>query len=473
MTKKVVLWGRGKRGEKAYNLFLDLDIDIIAVIDSNVNYHNHKWHNIMVIDMAEYLQEYTGYEVVITPKDSGDIVAALDSNNISNYSLFDDIYRWLVYPDIQYSGFNWRVYAYDNLLQRFFYGKYLTGYDAKYVTPMHLLSNAKNILITADSPSVNIVYNFFVNGKISLSVGMTIDQNFDLIIIHGLRASFFIKKVAIEAAIFDIPVLFDEDGFIRSIEPCSWENVDEKFNRSHSVVFERNSLYINANAPSYLEYMLNSDYVLSDEELLRAKKLITVIRKEKISKYNNQPIYSPSIGRKNRKKVLIIDQTYGDMSILCGMASDDTIVEMYKKAKIEYPDADIIIKTHPDNKKGHFSKFMPDDNVYLFCDYINPISLLECVDVVYVCTSQMGFEACMCGKEVHVFGMPFYAGWGFTQDRQKCNRRVRRRTVEEVFYFAYIMYSHYVSYRTNSACDIETCISEILELRDEYFSLSH
>lgn len=171
--------------------------------------------------------------------------------------------------------------------------------------------------------------------------------------------------------------------------------------------------------------------------------------------------------------MLIIDQTYEDMSILCGMASDDTIFEMYKQAKIEYPDADIIIKTHPDNKKGHFSKFMPDDNVYLFCDYINPISLLECVDVVYVCTSQMGFEACMCGKEVHVFGMPFYAGWGFTQDRQKCNRRVRRRTVEEVFYFAYIMYSHYVSYRTNSACDIETCISEILELRDEYFSLSH
>ena len=28
---------------------------------------------------------------------------------------------------------------------------------------------------------------------------------------------------------------------------------------------------------------------------------------------------------------------------------------------------------------------------------------------------------------------------------------------------------HYVSYKTNSICEIEQCIEEIIELRDEYF----
>ena len=53
---------------------------------------------------------------------------------------------------------------------------------------------------------------------------------------------------------------------------------------------------------------------------------------------------------------------------------------------------------------------------------------------------QMGFEALMLGKPVFCFGMPFYAGWGITQDDIICPRRTRRRSMLEVFAAAYLIY---------------------------------
>jgi capsular polysaccharide export protein len=90
------------------------------------------------------------------------------------------------------------------------------------------------------------------------------------------------------------------------------------------------------------------------------------------------------------------------------------------------------------------------------------------VDKVYVCSTQFGFEALMCGKEVHVFGMPFYAGWGLTKDRQTCERRTNIRSLEEIFYIAYIMYSYYVNPEKKCRCEIEEAMDYLLNLREEY-----
>jgi capsular polysaccharide export protein len=65
---------------------------------------------------------------------------------------------------------------------------------------------------------------------------------------------------------------------------------------------------------------------------------------------------------------------------------------------------------------------------------INPLSLIEQMDRIYVVSSIMGFEALLAGKPVSVFGMPWYAGWGATDDRQTtCARRTRQRSVDELF----------------------------------------
>lgn len=268
-------------------------------------------------------------------------------------------------------------------------------------------------------------------------------------------------------------IIFFEMGFINSI--YTFENIRKIKNYSKviSYVFDDLAPYYDARYKNRLEEMLNDKNLkINKKEIERARININKIIKNKITKYNHQPIYKPKI-EKNKNKVLIIDQAYGDMSIAKGLANEYTFKNMFETAIKENPNSDIIIKIHPDNllNKGncYYNEEVQRENIYLFNEEINPISLLEIVDKVYVCTSQLGFEALMMGKEVHVFGMPFYAGYGLTIDYQKCERRTNKRTLEEIFYITYINYSYYVNPEKEERCDIEEAIDYLIKLRREYF----
>ena len=273
----------------------------------------------------------------------------------------------------------------------------------------------------------------------------------------------------------NIPLIVSEDGFISAASTWANSRLDLKYIRKISFTFS-NLPHFFADEITTLEYMLNNEKLkLYNKQIERAKYLIDKIIKNKISKYNHQPIYKPEIG-KNKNKVLVIDQSYGDMSISYGWANEDTFKNMLEVAIKENYNADIIIKTHPDalvknseRAKCYYSSEDIKENIYLMAEEINPISLLEIVDKVYVCTSQLGFEALMMGKEVHVFGMPFYAGYGLTIDYQKCERRTNRRTLEEIFYITYINYSYYVNPEKEERCEIEDAIDYLIKLRREYF----
>ena len=265
-----------------------------------------------------------------------------------------------------------------------------------------------------------------------------------------------------------------EDCFLRSIFSVAYKNIEPKYQKSIGFTIDDLTSYYDASYSTRLEQMLNDkNIVISDEQKMRAKKCIEKIISTHLSKYNNQPIFEPQIGRKGVKKVLVVDQSYGDMSISRGWGSEEAFRLMLEQARNENPDADIIVKTHPDTisgtRGGYYTGLAQHDNIYPMTEPINPISLIKYCDKVYVCTTQLGFEALMCGKEVHVFGMPFYAGWGLTHDRQKCERRTNTRTLEEVFYIAYIMYSYYVNPEKECRCEIEEAMDYLLKLREEYF----
>lgn len=265
-----------------------------------------------------------------------------------------------------------------------------------------------------------------------------------------------------------------EDCFLRSIFSVAYKNIEPKYQKSIGFTIDDLTSYYDASYSTRLEQMLNDkNIVISDEQKMRAKKCIEKIISTHLSKYNNQPIFEPQIGRKGVKKVLVVDQSYGDMSISRGWGSEEAFRLMLEQARNENPDADIIVKTHPDTisgtRGGYYTSLAQHDNIYPMTEPINPISLIKYCDKVYVCTTQLGFEALMCGKEVHVFGMPFYAGWGLTHDRQKCERRTNTRTLEEVFYIAYIMYSYYVNPDKKCRCEIEEAMDYLLKLREEYF----
>ena len=297
----------------------------------------------------------------------------------------------------------------------------------------------------------------------------------DIMVIWGMNMYYHNARTIEMALATDTKLLIAEDGFIRSINNFVNKTIPSKYRNSISFTFS-NLPHFFADEITTLEYMLNNEKLkLDNKQIERAKYLIDKIIKNKISKYNHQPIYKPEIG-KNKNKVLVIDQSYGDMSISYGWANEDTFKNMLEVAIKENYNADIIIKTHPDalvknseRAKCYYSSEDIKENVYLMSEEINPISLLEIVDKVYVCTSQLGFEALMMGKEVHVFGMPFYAGYGLTIDYQKCERRKNNRTLEEIFYITYINYSYYVNPEKEERCEIEEAIDYLIKLRREYF----
>lgn len=296
----------------------------------------------------------------------------------------------------------------------------------------------------------------------------------DLLYIWGLKPSFEHSCVINYARLTRKPLVIVEDSFLRSA--CTWadESKDIAYRTDCSFTVDDLTAYYDATHASRLETMLNDpNLVITNEQLKRARRCIDRIIQTRLTKYNHQPIYTPEIGRPGVPKVLVIDQSYGDMSIARGLANDETFKQMLNQAIEENPDADIIVKTHPDTiagTGGYYTGMVQKDNIYPMTDPINPISLLLYADKVYVCTSQFGFEALMCGKDVHIFGMPFYAGWGLTHDAQKCVRRTRTRTLEEVFYIAYIMYTFYVNPNTKKRCEIEEVMDYLLEMRAQYFN---
>ncbi len=262
------------------------------------------------------------------------------------------------------------------------------------------------------------------------------------------------------------PIAYIEDGFIRSY------GIGLSNEPGCSIIIDDMTAYYDATKPSRLETYLASDSCLTEEDRNYCRRCIDKIINYRLSKYNDTPIFKPEIGQQGRKKLLLVDQRYGDMSVVYGLANDQTFKSMLSDALKNYSEWDIIIKVHPDAIKGGKSsyfnmetlKFAKHKNNIFIIDYdINPYCLFDIVDEVFVCSSQLGFEACMAGKQVHCYGMPFYAGWGITNDKIKIDRRNKKRDILEIFYFSYVKLSRYVDPTSGTPCKLE----EFIELMHE------
>jgi capsule polysaccharide export protein KpsC/LpsZ len=104
-------------------------------------------------------------------------------------------------------------------------------------------------------------------------------------------------------------------------------------------------------------------------------------------------------------------------------------------------------------------------SVEIVSDDLNPYSLIDAADKVFVVTSGMGFEALMPGKEVWCFGAPFYAGWGATRDQIVIPRRRARRSVVEIFHVFYLRLSRYFVPDRNRVCELEELIAYMQQVR--------
>ena len=261
-----------------------------------------------------------------------------------------------------------------------------------------------------------------------------------------------------------------EDGFVRSA------GLGADLYPPLSLLFDKKGIHYDASKESDLEYLLQNTGV-NDNEIIRARKIINLIIKLNISKYNlklNKEIDLPK--NIDKKKIIgVLGQVETDNSIIYGVPENTiqkTNFALVEQVRKDYPDAYIIYKPHPDTESGLRAKGSKEESIIINADLIAAdISLIELfrkVGRIAVFTSLGGFEALIRGMPVTTYVLPFYAGWGLTEDKLYDNiwakRRTKILTIEELTFIALVKYPFYSSVKFNCLTELENIIDEISSL---------
>ena len=253
-----------------------------------------------------------------------------------------------------------------------------------------------------------------------------------------------------------VPVVRVEDAMLRSLFP------GRAGEPPLGLLIDHKGLHFDPRQPSDLETLL-ATHPLDDTALLdRARGCTARIQEAHLTKYTAFSVDTPP---PDPGYVLVIDQTRGDASVTASGADRSRFLEMLVFAQQENPGARIVIKTHPETAKGyrpgHFGPQDENARITLLPDPISPWVLFEGAVRVYTVSSQMGFEAIFAGHKPRVFGQPFYAGWGLTEDEFPVQRRQRTLTRAQIFAAAMILYPTWYDPHRDRLCDLETTIEAL------------
>ncbi|MDP3194792.1 capsular polysaccharide biosynthesis protein [Tabrizicola sp.] len=248
-----------------------------------------------------------------------------------------------------------------------------------------------------------------------------------------------------------------EDAFLRSVHPG--RALGEA---PLGLLFDPVGLHFIGDRPSRIEEIL-LDASLYDSNILdEARRLSDCLLGVGLSKYNN---FDPSLPAPTPGYVLVIDQTVGDASIHFSGATMATFREMLAAAKRNHPERRIVIRTHPESRAGlrpgHYGSGDAGGRVSLLTAPVSPHLLLAGAAEVYTVSSQMGFEAILHGHRPHVFGRPFYAGWGLSQDEHPLPRRMRTLTKEELFAGAMLLAPLWYDPCRDRLCGLDQVIHQL------------
>jgi capsular polysaccharide export protein len=230
--------------------------------------------------------------------------------------------------------------------------------------------------------------------------------------------------------------------------------------------------------------MLRANH-LSNADRDRAKRLRALLLDNQLSKYNlGGEAWQRPEAASGKELVLVMGQVEGDASIRYGVPGDALVrtnMELVRAARHAYPEAWIIYKPHPDVLAGlrapgtdaGLAKQEWDEVV----GKVSLESLFAVVDRVCTLTSLGGFEALLRGIPVSTWGLPFYAGWGLTDDRLGnhpwiAERRDRKLDLEELVHASLIGYPSYRSPRGGRLTTPESAVNELFSMRSSPMAMS-
>ncbi|MFB2594195.1 capsular polysaccharide biosynthesis protein [Paracoccus sp. p4-l81] len=215
------------------------------------------------------------------------------------------------------------------------------------------------------------------------------------------------------AARAGVPLIRAEDAFLRSVHPGR-----ARRRAALGLLLDPVGVHYDASRPSRIEVMLAAGPTTDTTLRARAVDGIARLRAADLSKYNS---HDPDAALPEPGYVLVIDQTRGDASIRFGGADAARFAMMLAQARADHPDRTIVVKSHPEVARGlrpgHFTPADLQPGEVWLDGPVSPWKLLAGAAAVYAVTSQLGYEAVLAGHRPVIFGQPFYAGWGLTEDR--------------------------------------------------------
>lgn len=262
-----------------------------------------------------------------------------------------------------------------------------------------------------------------------------------------------------------------EDGFVRSV------GLGADLRRPSSLVLDDVGIYYNGKQASRLENLLSS-YSLNSYELARSKKLILQLKESSITKYNvesGQDVSRFRLKAGSKALIVVAGQFQQDLSMIYGAEGIKDNLTLLKQVRLDYPDAFIVYKEHPDVYSGVRPGKLDENQVLALADeYVTDTSLTDLFSITdRLCTicSLAGFEALIHGVAVSTYGLPFYAGWGLTHDQCTIPRRKRQLTLEELSYITLVLYARYVNWGTRQITTVESTINALVCDRSQTMQL--
>ncbi|MFW6852148.1 capsular biosynthesis protein [Burkholderia gladioli] len=228
-----------------------------------------------------------------------------------------------------------------------------------------------------------------------------------------------------------------EDGFLHS------DGLGSDMSAPMSQVLDRLGIYFDASRPSDLTQILNhTDF--SRHELDRAAALRSTIVERGLTKYNLGR-HAPTWQRPSGKRILLVPgQVADDASIRLGTGEIGTSEALLAEVRRRHPAGFIVYKPHPDVLSGNRTGLIEAGGLADVIDTeADLISLIDIADEIHTLSSLSGFEALLRGKHVCTYGLPFYAGWGLTQDALEPRWRERALTLDQLTAGTLLRYAIY------------------------------
>jgi capsular polysaccharide export protein len=260
-----------------------------------------------------------------------------------------------------------------------------------------------------------------------------------------------------------LPHWYLEDGFLRSA------GLGKAGSIPLSIIVDDLGLPVDAKRGSRLEKLIAE---AGEDKHQSGREVRDAIVRNKLSKYNHLPHKTPYIQPTAKRRLLLVDQVVGDVSVPRALGSATSFDRMLDDAASS--GCQCVVRTHPDVMAGYRTGYLSEaaarrPGFVLLADPVSVSSLLDVVDEVWTVSSQFGFDALLRGMPVRCYAAPFYAGWDLTEDKMSpsanvaiSGRRGKSRTIDQLAWAAFSMYPSYREPSTWREIDVFRAIELVL-----------